>query len=153
MDFYDPAELERVLARSAGILGIELGADAGAEIARRSRGTPRVANRLLRRVRDFAQVLGDGTVTTTVAQEALTRLEVDDLGLDRMDHLILKTIIERFGGGPVGVEAIAASISEERDTIEEVYEPFLLQEGLINRTARGRTATSRASASTASSST
>jgi Holliday junction DNA helicase RuvB len=127
LEFYPPEELGQMV-----------------EIARRSRGTPRVANRLLRRVRDFAQVLGDGRVTAEVAREALTRLEVDDLGLDRMDHLILKVIIERFGGGPVGVEAIAASVSEEKDTIEEVYEPYLLQEGLINRTARGRTATSRA---------
>jgi Holliday junction DNA helicase RuvB len=144
LEFYPPEELGQILERSAHILKVPLDQAGAVEIARRSRGTPRVANRLLRRVRDFAQVLGDGTVTATVAQEALTRLEVDDLGLDRMDHLILKTIIERFGGGPVGVEAIAASISEEKDTIEEVYEPFLLQEGLINRTARGRTATARA---------
>jgi Holliday junction DNA helicase RuvB len=144
LEFYPPEELGQILERSAQILKVPLDQAGAVEIARRSRGTPRVANRLLRRVRDFAQVLGDGTVTAAVAQEALTRLEVDDLGLDRMDHLILKTIIERFGGGPVGVEAIAASISEEKDTIEEVYEPFLLQEGLINRTARGRTATSRA---------
>jgi Holliday junction DNA helicase RuvB len=144
LEFYPPEELGQILERSADILQVKLDQAGAVEIARRSRGTPRVANRLLRRVRDFAQVLGDGTVTAAVAREALARLEVDDLGLDRMDYLILKTIIERFGGGPVGVEAIAASISEEKDTIEEVYEPFLLQEGLINRTARGRTATSRA---------
>jgi Holliday junction DNA helicase RuvB len=144
LEFYPPEELGQILERSARILEVQLDSAGAIEIARRSRGTPRVANRLLRRVRDFAQVLGDGTVTAEVAREALTRLEVDDLGLDRMDHLILRTIIERFGGGPVGVEAIAASISEEKDTLEEVYEPFLLQEGLINRTARGRTATARA---------
>ena len=144
LEFYPPEELGQILERSAHILQVQLDFAGAVEIARRSRGTPRVANRLLRRVRDFAQVLGDGTVTAEVAREALTRLEVDDLGLDRMDHLILRTIIERFGGGPVGVEAIAASISEEKDTLEEVYEPFLLQEGLINRTARGRTATARA---------
>ncbi len=144
LEFYPPEELGEILERSARILQMRLDPAGAVEIARRSRGTPRVANRLLRRVRDFAQVLGDGRVTAGVAQEALTRLEVDDLGLDRMDHLILRTIIERFSGGPVGVEAIAASVSEERDTIEEVYEPFLLQEGLINRTARGRTATARA---------
>ncbi len=144
LEFYPPEELGQILERSAHILHVQLDREGAVEIARRSRGTPRVANRLLRRVRDFAQVLGDGRVTAEVAREALTRLEVDDLGLDRMDHLILKAIIERFGGGPVGVEAIAASVSEEKDTIEEVYEPYLLQEGLINRTARGRTATSRA---------
>jgi len=144
LEFYPPEELGQILQRSASILQVQLDQAGAVEIARRSRGTPRVANRLLRRVRDFAQVLGDGKVTAAVAREALNRLEVDDLGLDRMDHLILKTIIERFGGGPVGVEAIAASISEEKDTLEEVYEPYLLQEGLINRTARGRTATSRA---------
>jgi Holliday junction DNA helicase RuvB len=144
LEFYPPEELGQILERSAHILHVQLDREGAVEIARRSRGTPRVANRLLRRVRDFAQVLGDGRVTAEVAREALTRLEVDDLGLDRMDHLILKVIIERFGGGPVGVEAIAASVSEEKDTIEEVYEPYLLQEGLINRTARGRTATSRA---------
>ena len=144
LEFYPPKELGQILERSASILQVQLDPAGAVEIARRSRGTPRVANRLLRRVRDFAQVLGDGRVTAEVAREALMRLEVDDLGLDRMDHLILKTIIERFGGGPVGVEAIAASVAEERDTIEEVYEPYLLQEGLINRTARGRTATSRA---------
>jgi Holliday junction DNA helicase RuvB len=144
LEFYPPEELGEILERSARILQMQLDPAGAVEIACRSRGTPRVANRLLRRVRDFAQVLGDGRVTAGVAREALTRLEVDDLGLDRMDHLILRTIIERFGGGPVGVEAIAASVSEERDTIEEVYEPFLLQEGLINRTARGRTATTRA---------
>jgi Holliday junction DNA helicase RuvB len=144
LEFYPPEDLGRILERSARILHVQLDREGAVEIARRSRGTPRVANRLLRRVRDFAQVLGDGRVTAEVAREALTRLEVDDLGLDRMDHLILKTIMERFGGGPVGVEAIAASVSEERDTIEEVYEPYLLQEGLINRTARGRTATARA---------
>lgn len=144
LEFYPPEQLAIVLERSAGILGVELDSDGAKVIASRARGTPRVANRLLRRVRDFAQVLGDGRINSGLAAEALHRLEVDDLGLDRMDHLILETIIDKFNGGPVGVEAIAASVSEERDTIEEVYEPYLLQEGLVLRTSRGRLATPKA---------
>ena len=144
LEFYPPEHLGIIIRRSAEILEVDLDEAGATVIARRSRGTPRVANRLLRRVRDFAQVLGDGRITTELAGEALARLEVDDLGLDRMDHLILLTIIEKFNGGPVGVEAIAASVSEERDTIEEVYEPYLLQEGLVQRTSRGRLATPKA---------
>ncbi len=144
LQFYPPQDLAEIVNRSASILGLELQRDGANEIARRSRGTPRVANRLLRRVRDFAQVLGDGTIDQQAAQAALARLDVDELGLDRMDHMILRTIIESFKGGPVGVEAIAASVAEERETIEDVYEPFLMQEGLLQRTPRGRRATLRA---------
>ncbi len=144
LEFYPPEELQTIVDRSAHILGVKLERGGAEEIARRSRGTPRVANRLLRRVRDFAQVLGDGRITQDVARNALVRLQVDSLGLDRMDYLILQTIIEKFDGGPVGLETIAASLSEERDTIEEVYEPFLMQEGLLQRTPRGRMVTPRA---------
>ncbi len=144
LEFYPPHELSSIITRSAGILHVELDADAADEIARRSRGTPRVANRLLRRVRDFAQVLGDGHISMEIANEALDRLEVDNLGLDRMDYLILSTIIEKFDGGPVGLDTIAASISEDSVSVEDVYEPYLLQEGLIQRTPRGRVATKKA---------
>ena len=144
LEFYPPEDLRVILQRSASILEVPVDDDGALEIARRARGTPRVANRLLRRVRDFAQVMGDGRITAALAGQALERLDVDHLGLDAMDHLILRTVIEKFGGGPVGVEAIAASVSEERDAIEEVYEPYLLQEGLIQRTSRGRLATPRA---------
>jgi holliday junction DNA helicase RuvB len=144
LEFYPPEELGQILERSARILGVALEAEAAVEIARRSRGTPRVANRLLRRLRDFAQVLGDGRVGLPLAREALERLEVDALGLDRMDHRILLAIIEKFDGGPVGLETIAACLSEDGETVEDVYEPFLLQEGLLQRTPRGRVATPRA---------
>jgi Holliday junction DNA helicase RuvB len=144
LEFYPAGELQEIVTRSAGILQIEVNEQAGLELARRSRGTPRVANRLLRRVRDFADVLGDGTVGLELAQQALERLEVDRLGLDRMDHLILLTIIEKFDGGPVGLDTIAASVADESETIEDVYEPYLLQEGLIQRTPRGRVATRKA---------
>lgn len=144
LDYYEPKFLEQILARSSKILGVRLDPTGGAEIARRSRGTPRIANRLLRRIRDFAEVEGDGRITREVADDALRRLQVDALGLDQMDRKILLTIIEKFGGGPVGVETIAASVGEQRDTLEDVYEPFLLQEGLLQRTPRGRTATHRA---------
>ncbi|RME27179.1 MAG: Holliday junction branch migration DNA helicase RuvB [Deltaproteobacteria bacterium] len=144
LDFYPPEDLAKILARSASILEVELLPDGAMEIARRSRGTPRIANRLLRRVRDFAQVLGDGRITIDVAKEALAKLGVDELGLDAMDHKILRAIIEHFDGGPVGVEAIAATVAEERETIEDVYEPFLLQVGLLQRTPRGRVATEKA---------
>ncbi len=144
LEFYPAHELSSIITRSAGILKVELDTDAADEIARRSRGTPRVANRLLRRIRDFAQVLGDGRISLEIAREALDRLEVDNLGLDRMDYLILSTIIEKFEGGPVGLDTIAASISEDSVSVEDVYEPFLLQEGLIQRTPRGRKATKKA---------
>jgi Holliday junction DNA helicase RuvB len=144
LDYYDPRDLERILERSARILNVHLDATGGAEIARRARGTPRIANRLLRRVRDFAEVEGDGRIPRDVAARALDRLQVDGLGLDPMDRRVLLTIIEKFGGGPVGVETIAAAVGEQRDTLEDVYEPFLLQQGLLNRTPRGRMATHRA---------
>jgi holliday junction DNA helicase RuvB len=138
LNFYTVAELERVVTRGARLLGLALGEGGAREIARRSRGTPRVAGRLLRRVRDFAHVAGDGTVTASVADAALTRLEIDHLGLDAMDRRYLTMIAETYKGGPVGVETLAAGLAEPRDTIEEVVEPFLIQLGLVARTARGR---------------
>ncbi len=144
LDFYDQPAMETIVQRSAGILGVAIDADGVREIAQRARGTPRVANRLLKRVRDYAQVRADGAITATVANEALAMLEVDALGLDDIDRKVLKTIIEKFGGGPVGLETIAASISEEADTIMDVYEPYLLQLGFLDRTSRGRVATKRA---------
>lgn len=141
LDFYTEAELQIIVGRSARLLGIGIDAEGTAEIARRARGTPRVANRLLKRVRDYAQVRADGFITRDVACQALQLLEVDTLGLDKMDRQLLLTIIDKFGGGPVGLETLAASINEEKATIEDVYEPFLLQNGYINRTPRGRTAT------------
>ena len=141
LEYYSPGELEEVIRRSARALSIAID-DAGArEIARRARGTPRVANRLLRRVRDFAQVEGDGTIGRGIADHALSRMEVDAEGLDVMDRKILRVILEKFQGGPVGVETICASVSEERDTVEDVYEPFLIQQGFLKRTPRGRVAT------------
>lgn len=144
LDFYQPGEIEDIVNRSAGILEIDIDTGGAQEIARRSRGTPRIANRLLRRVRDFAQVKADGSITLDVAREALAQMEVDDKGFDSMDRKLLLTIIEKFGGGPVGVETLAAAISEEKDTIEDVYEPFLIQGGFLNRTPRGRQATLQA---------
>ena len=144
MDFYEPAELERVLTRSAGILGIELGADAGAEIARRSRGTPRIANRLLRRVRDYAEVRADGVITRDIAKSALAVYDVDELGLDRLDRAVLSALTRSFGGGPVGVSTLAVAVGEEATTVEEVCEPFLVRAGMIARTPRGRVATALA---------
>ena len=144
MDFYEPAELERVLTRSAGILGIELGAEAGAEIARRSRGTPRIANRLLRRVRDYAEVRADGVITLDVAKAALAVYDVDELGLDRLDRAVLSALTRSFGGGPVGVSTLAVAVGEEATTVEEVCEPFLVRAGMIARTPRGRVATPQA---------
>jgi Holliday junction DNA helicase RuvB len=141
LEFYNPKELCIIVTRSARILNIEIEADGAMEIARRSRGTPRIANRLLRRVRDFAQVRAGGVITKKVADDALKMLEVDNQGFDGMDRKILLTIIEKYGGGPVGVETLSAAISEEKDTIEDVYEPYLIQEGYIDRTPRGRTAT------------
>jgi Holliday junction DNA helicase RuvB len=144
LDFYDQPAMETIVQRSAGILNVAIDADGVREIATRARGTPRVANRLLRRVRDFAQVRADGAITARVAQDALALLQVDALGLDEIDHKVLRTIIEKFDGGPVGLETIAASISEEADTIMDVYEPYLLQLGFLDRTPRGRVATRRA---------
>jgi Holliday junction DNA helicase RuvB len=141
LEFYRSEELEEVIRRSARKLSIPIDDDGAGEIARRSRGTPRVANRLLRRVRDFAQTEGDGRINRKIADGALLRMEVDREGLDVMDRKILRVILEKFQGGPVGVETISASVSEERDTIEDVYEPFLLQQGFLKRTPRGRVAT------------
>jgi Holliday junction DNA helicase RuvB len=144
LDFYHPSALAQILVRSAAILGVKQDSQGIAEIAARSRGTPRIANRLLRRVRDFAQVKSSGTITKSVTDEALRMLEVDCLGLDKMDTLLLLTLIDKFAGGPVGVETLAAAIGEEKDTIEDVYEPFLIQSGFIQRTPRGRMATTLA---------
>lgn len=142
--YYDIADMTSIVCRSAGLLGVRIEETGSAEIAKRSRGTPRIANRLLRRVRDFAAVEGDGVVTRPIAASALDRLSVDHAGLDALDRAYLSVIIERFDGGPVGVDAIAASLSEERGTLEEVVEPFLLQAGFITRTPRGRVATAAA---------
>lgn len=144
LEYYDSETLARIVRRSAGVLNVSIEPDAALEIARRSRGTPRIANRLLRRTRDFAQVKGDGTITLAIARMTLEALEVDEAGLDDMDNKILLTIIDKFKGGPVGLNTIAASIGEEAETIEEVYEPYLVMEGFIKRTARGREATERA---------
>lgn len=141
LEFYTPEELSRIVARSANLLGTPAEASGCLEIARRSRGTPRIANRLLRRVRDYAQVKADGTITAEVADAALTMLDVDKVGLDPMDRRLLETIIHKFGGGPVGLESVAAAIGEEKDTIEDVLEPYLIQQGYIQRTPRGRIAT------------
>jgi holliday junction DNA helicase RuvB len=141
LDLYEPAELERVLVRSARLLDVTLHADGATEIAGRSRGTPRIANRLLRRVRDFAEVRADGTVDGDVARAALTVYEVDDLGLDRLDRAVLDALCRRFAGGPVGLGTLAVAVGEERETVEEVAEPFLVRAGLLARTPRGRVAT------------
>jgi Holliday junction DNA helicase RuvB len=141
LELYEPAELGRIVRRSAGILGVEIDTDGAEVIAARSRGTPRVANRLLKRVRDFAEVRGAGRIDARVAGEALELLEVDELGLDRLDREILRTICAKFGGGPVGLSTLAVAIGEEQDTVEDVYEPYLLQQGLIMRTPRGRVTT------------
>ncbi|MCL2782233.1 MAG: Holliday junction branch migration DNA helicase RuvB [Actinomycetia bacterium] len=141
LDFYDTEDLERILRRSAGLLGVPLRADGGAEIASRSRGTPRIANRLLRRVRDYAEVRADGTVTEQVARAALAVYDVDELGLDRLDRAVLDALVRRFGGGPVGVGTLAVAVGEETETVEEVAEPFLVRAGLLARTPRGRVAT------------
>ena len=144
LEFYTPADLEEIVRRSARILSVPLDDAAGAEIARRSRGTPRIANRLLHRVRDYAQVRADGHATLDVARAALKMLEVDENGFDEIDRKLLRTIIDKFGGGPVGIGSIAAAISEEKDAIEDIYEPFLIQNGFLDRTPRGRVATHRA---------
>ena len=144
LDFYAPADLKTIVTRSAAILEVEVDEEGAEEIARRSRGTPRIANRLLRRVRDYAQVRAQGRITGPVARQALEMLQVDPLGFDEIDRKLLLTIIEKYGGGPVGVNTIAASISEEVDAIEEIYEPFLIQCGFLDRTPRGRVATALA---------
>ncbi len=144
LELYTPEELQRIVQRSAGILGIEIEPSGAEEIARRSRGTPRVANRLLRRVRDFAQVTADGVITRIIADTALGRLEVDHMGLDTLDRRMLRAIITYYGGGPVGLDTLAATINEESVTLEDVYEPYLLQQGFLTRTPRGRCVTQKA---------
>jgi Holliday junction DNA helicase RuvB len=141
LDFYTDGDIEEIVRRSARILGVPTDEAAALEIARRSRGTPRIANRLLRRVRDYAQVRADGRISAEVARAAMTLLEVDDHGFDEVDRKLLRTIIDKFSGGPVGVNSIAAAINEERDAIEDIYEPFLIQIGFLDRTPRGRVAT------------
>ena len=144
LEMYTNEELATIVNRSAGILGIKIEPDGAAEIASRSRGTPRIANRLLKRVRDFAQVMSDGIITGELADMALSKLEIDKLGLDASDKRMIKTVIEHYDGGPVGLDTLAATIGEESDTIEDVYEPYLMQIGFINRTPRGRMVTKRA---------
>ena len=144
LEFYNVADLSSIVLRSAGILGVQMDMEAANEVARRSRGTPRIANRLLRRVRDYAEVKGDGTVTRALADAALNMLDVDASGFDHMDRRLLLAMIEKFDGGPVGVDSLAAAISEERDTIEDVLEPYLIQQGYIMRTPRGRILTKNA---------
>jgi len=141
LEFYTIAEIERIVHRTAGILGVQIDAPGALRIAQRSRGTPRIANRLLRRVRDYAQVKGHGGIDESAAHAALDLLDVDPQGLDALDRKLLRTIIEKFDGGPVGIESLSASIGEERGTLEDVIEPFLIQQGLVARTARGRVAT------------
>ncbi len=144
LDYYDAEELTRIVRRSAGILEVAIDDEGAGEIARRSRGTPRIANRLLRRVRDFAEVRRDGSIGGDVARAGLEVFEVDEQGLDRLDHAILGAVIEKFGGGPVGLSTLAAAVGEETDTVEDVVEPYLLQLGFLQRTPRGRVATERA---------
>jgi Holliday junction DNA helicase RuvB len=144
LEFYDERDIEEIVRRSARILGVPIDDAAAAEIGRRSRGTPRIANRLLRRVRDYAEVRADGRITHDVALAAMRLLEVDEHGFDEVDRKLLRTIIDKFGGGPVGVNSLAAAISEEKDAIEDIYEPFLIQIGFLDRTPRGRVATPRA---------
>ncbi len=144
LDYYSPAELKRIVDRSAGLLEVPIDDEASLALATRSRGTPRIANRLLRRVRDFAEVEGDGRVTVPVVNRALERLDVDRAGLDKMDRRVLMALIERFSGGPVGIESLAAAIGAERDTLEDVYEPYLVQQGYIVRSRQGRVATDQA---------
>jgi Holliday junction DNA helicase RuvB len=143
LEFYSPEELARITTRAAQVLGLEIDPAGAWEIARRSRGTPRIANRLLKRVRDYAQVHGDGRVTLETADAGLTLLDIDQLGFDRMDRQILRTIVEKYDGGPVGLDTLSAALCEERGTLEDVYEPFLIQAGFLKRTPRGRVATSR----------
>ena len=144
LDFYEPEDLYKIVVRSAGLLEIPIKDEGALEIAKRARGTPRIANRLLRRVRDFAEVKADGVITRQVARRALNMLEVDEQGLDKMDRFIMHTIIEKFDGGPIGLSSLCAAVGEEKGTIEDVYEPFLIQSGYIKRTPQGRVATRRA---------
>jgi len=141
LDFYSPEDLRAIVMRSARLLGIEIEPEGAAEVARRARGTPRIVNRLIKRVRDFAQIKAEGRITPQVARDALAWLGVDQAGFDEMDRKILLTILDKFGGGPVGVESLAAAVNEEKGTLEDVYEPFLIQAGFLERTARGRQAT------------
>jgi Holliday junction DNA helicase RuvB len=141
LDYYLPEQLSLIVKRSAQLLGVEVLPEAATELARRARGTPRIANRLLRRIRDFAQIDGKKSIDLALAGAALNRLEVDHLGLDDMDKRILATLIEKFSGGPVGVNTVAVAVGEDGETLEEIYEPFLIQQGLLKRTARGRMAT------------
>jgi len=143
LDYYHSEQLEKIVIRSARLLGIDIEGRGAMEIARRSRGTPRIANNLLRRVRDFAQVKGEGKITAAIADKALAMLEIDENGLDEMDKRILETVIVKFGGGPVGVSSLAVAVGEEPDTLEEVYEPYLIMEGYLQRTAQGRVATEK----------
>jgi len=143
LEYYEPEDLKAIVKRSSDIMKIAVHEEAALEIARRSRGTPRVANRILRRVRDYAEVRGSGVVDMAITQFALEKLEVDQLGLDKMDRKYLSTLIDKFGGGPVGIETMSAALSEEKDTLEDVYEPYLLQQGFIQRTPRGRVATKK----------
>ena len=144
LGFYGHSELKKIVLRSSEIIGIEIKDDAALEIALRSRGTPRIANRLLRRIRDFAQVKGDGAIDLKITKESLLALDVDEKGLDDIDRKLLSTIIEKFSGGPVGVDTLSAALREDKETIEDVYEPYLLQEGFLERTPRGRFATKHA---------
>lgn len=141
LEFYSPSELQAIVTRSAGVLGVEIDREGAAEIARRARGTPRIVNRLIKRIRDYAQIKADGRITKQVAQEGLTWVGIDEAGFDDMDRKILLTIIEKFNGGPVGVESLAASVQEDKGTIEDVYEPYLIQAGFLDRTGRGRQVT------------
>jgi Holliday junction DNA helicase RuvB len=141
LDYYHSDDLQQILLRSARILALEIEENGAKEIARRSRGTPRIANNLLRRVRDYAQVRGDGRITAATADQSLAMLEIDQNGLDEMDKRIIETIVVKFGGGPVGINSLAVAVGEEPDTVEEVYEPYLIMEGYLNRTAQGRVAT------------
>lgn len=141
LEYYTEADLNEIVQRTAQVLDVEMAGTSSVEVARRSRGTPRVANRILRRVRDFAQVRGDGIITDALAKEALDLLQVDPLGLDHIDHKLLKNLIHTFRGGPVGLDTIAATVGEEPDTIEDVYEPYLMQIGFLQRTPRGRVVT------------
>ncbi len=144
LEFYQPAELQKIILRSAKIFNLEVSEDAALEIARRTRGTPRIANRVLRRIRDYAEVKADGVIDHPVAQAALTQMEIDTAGFDFLDRKLLLLIIEKFGGGPVGVETLATAVGEEKEALEDVYEPFLIQEGFLDRTPRGRMATALA---------
>jgi len=144
LEFYGQSELKKIVRRSSGIIGVDIKDDAALEIAMRSRGTPRIANRLLRRIRDFAQVKGDGAIDLKITKESLLALDVDEKGLDDIDRKLLSAIIEKFGGGPVGVDTLSAALREDKETIEDVYEPYLLQEGFLERTPRGRFATKHA---------